>query len=140
LAAQKTKTKEKMAHTPPINIRELRKKGFYNEAEFYRLLSEANNYMDPKAAKEFYIGLTRVVQNELRTKGTVFLPELGYFAMVKQKPKVGWAGQFQTIINGIYMLKFYPLERFRDYFTELSKTPGLEGKLDPREKLLGQQL
>ena len=44
-----------MSHKPPVDISELRKKGVFIEDRFFRLLSEQNNYVDPKTVKDFYI-------------------------------------------------------------------------------------
>ena len=129
-----------MAHTPPIDLRELAKKGVLDEDRFFRLLSEQNNYVDPKTVKDFYMGLVRLLSKELKENGVVRLPCLGDMALVKQKDKMGWAGQFRRMIYGKYMLKFYPKEAWRKYFTELEKKTGREGALDPREKILNKDL
>lgn len=129
-----------MAHTPPIDTRELVKKGILDETRFFRLLSEQNNYVDPKTVRDFYMGLVRLLSQELKQNGVVRLPHLGDMALVKQKDKLGWAGQFQRIIQGKYMLKFYPKESWRKYFVKLGEQSGHAGKLDPREKVLGKEL
>jgi nucleoid DNA-binding protein len=129
-----------MPHTPPIDIRELQKKGVLNEERFFKLLSQFCNYVPPETVKSFYFGLVSHITKELRENGVVRLPMLGDLALVKQKPKIGWAGKFQAILGGRYMLKFYPKETLREYFTKLSEKPGREGALDPREKLLNREL
>ena len=129
-----------MPHTPPIKIRELLKKGMLNEDHFFQLLSEQNNYVDIKTVRDFYMGLIRVITGELRKNGVVRLPHLGDYDLVKQKDKLGWAGQYQRMILGKYMVKFYPAQKWRQYFTKLSEKSGLEGKLDVREKFFGQIL
>lgn len=129
-----------MPHTPKIDIRSLVKSGAFDEERFFRLLSEENNYVDPKVVKDFYLGLVRVLTKELKQNGVVRLPHLGDMALVKQKDKIGWAGKVQRIICGKYILKFYPKQAWREYFSKLGEKSGLEGKLDPREKLLGRDL
>lgn len=129
-----------MAHTPQIDVRALAKKGVLDEDRFFRLLSEQNNYVDTKTIKDFYMGLVRLATQELRQNGVVRLPHLGDFALVKQKDRMGWAGQFQTMLQGKYMLKFYPKETWRRYFSKLSEKTGREGALDPREKLLNREI
>ena len=129
-----------MPTTPPIGIRELARKGVLNEDRFFRLLSEQNNYVDPQTVKDFYMGLVRTVTQELRQNGVARLPHLGDFALVKKKDHIGWAGKVQRMFQGTYVLKFYPFEKWRAYFTKLGEKQGLEGKLDPREKLLGNTL
>lgn len=129
-----------MPHTPSIQIRNLMKKGVMGEKAFFQNLSAQNNYIDDATSKAFYMGLVRMLTMELRKNGVVHLPHLGDFALVKQKDKLGWAGKFQTMQTGKYMLKFYPNMTWRQYFSKLSENPGREGKLDPREKLFGREL
>jgi hypothetical protein len=131
---------KKMAHTPPINIRELSKKGVLDEDHFFQLLSEQNNYVDERTVRDFYMGLVRVLTKELKEKGVVRLPHIGDIALVRQKDKLGWAGQYQRMILGKYMIKFYPKEAWRKYFAKLGEKTGREGSLDPREKVLGEIL
>lgn len=129
-----------MSHTPPIKVKELSKKGILDEDRFFRLLSEENNYVDHDTAKDFYLGLVRTITKELRTNGVIRLPHLGDIALVKQKDSIGWSGKVHAILTGKYMLKFYPNQIWRKYFSKLGERSGLEGSLDPREKVLGQTL
>jgi len=127
-------------HTSPINVRALAKKGVLDEDRFFRLLSEQNNYVDAKTVKDFYMGLVRLLTQELRRHGVVRLPHIGDFALVKKKDSIGWAGKIQTMIKGSYMLKWYPHIGWKKYFKKLEEKTGLEGALDPRERTLGQDL
>lgn len=129
-----------MPTVPPIDTRELVKKGILDETRFFRLLSEQNNYVDPKTVRDFYMGLVRLITSELKENGVCRLPHLGDMALVKQKDRLGWAGQFQTMIQGKYILRFYPKELWRKYFVKLGEKQGREGQLDPREKVLGKNL
>ena len=129
-----------MPYTPPIQIRELMKKGVMNENTFFQNLSAENNYVDPKTTKDFYMGLVRLLTSELRKNGVVHLPHLGDFALVKQKDRIGWSGRFQVMQTGKYMLKFYANQTWKKYFSKLSEKTGYEGKLDPREKAFGDIL
>ena len=129
-----------MAYTPPINVKELNKKGLLKEDRFFQLLSEENNYVDPKVTKDFYLGLVRVITSELRKNGVIRLPHLGDMALVKQKDRLGWSGKHQMMQTGKYMLKFYASQVWKKYFSKLSERSGLEGDLDPREKVLGETL
>lgn len=129
-----------MPFNPPIKIRELERKGVLSEKRFFRLLSEHNNYVDPKTVIDFYMGLVRLLSKELKDNGVVHLPHIGYIALLKQKiipRKLG-----KTFIGGStgYTIKFYPKEAWRKYFKKIEERPGLEGKLDPREKILGENL
>lgn len=129
-----------MPTVSPIDVRALNKAGVFDEDRFYRLLSEQCNYTSPEVVKSFYMGLVRHLTAELRKNGVVRLPELGDLALVKQKERFGWAGQFQGIIQGKYMLKFYIKGTWRKYFSKLEEKSGREGALDPREKVLGKSL
>ena len=129
-----------MAHPLPIDVRALGKEGVLDEERFFRLLSGHCNYVAPEVVKNFYEGLFHHMTDELRKNGVVRLPRIGDFALVKQKPTMGWAGQFQRIIKGSYILTFYPHQGWRKYFKKLQENPGREGKLDPREKVLNRVL
>jgi len=129
-----------MPHTPKIKLKELIKTGILNEERFFQSLSEQCNYVDQKTVKDFYIGLVRVITQDLRDHGVSRLPHLGDMALVKQADKIGWAGKTQRMILGKYVLKFYPKELWRAYFSKLSEKSGHAGRLDPREKILGREL
>ena len=121
-------------------MRALAKKGVLNEEHFFELLSAQNNYVDTKTVKDFYMGLVRVLTQELRKNGVVRLPHIGDFALIKTKDHLGWAGQYQRIIHGSYRLKFYAADAWRKYFKKLEEKTGVEGKLDPRQKILGRDI
>jgi nucleoid DNA-binding protein len=127
-----------MPHTPKVDIKALKKSGAFDEARFFRLLSEQNNYVNQDTVKVFYKGLVRLLTAELKENGIVRLPHLGDIALVKQKDKIGWAGQYQRMITGKYMIKFYPKDAWKKYFSKLAEREGYEGSLDPREKLLNR--
>ncbi len=130
-----------MPTVPPINRRELRKAGLFDNKRFFGLLSEKNNYMDPKTMEQFYMGFVRAISKELKEKGVVNLPHLGQFALVKVKDKLGWAGKVQQIIKGKYVLKFYPNELWNKYMTtKREDITGYEAGLDPREKVLNIEI
>lgn len=129
-----------MAYKLPINLKELNRQGILDERRFFRLLSEQNNYVDPKTVEDFYMGLVRMLTKELKDNGVVRLPHMGDMALVKQKDRLGLAGKYQKIIKGSYVLRFYPKEKWRDYFHKLEDRPGLEGRLDPREKVLNKDI
>ena len=129
-----------MPNVPDIDIKELKKMGALDEDKFFRLLSDQNNYVDIDVVKDFYMGLVRVVTQELRQNGVVRLPCMGDFALVKQREGFGWMGKKQGVFNGMYVLRFYALNAWRLYFKKLAKKPGRAGRLDPRERLLNQNL
>lgn len=129
-----------MGHTPKIGIAELKKKGFLDEKRFFLLLSQENNYVDEAVVKDFYYGLVRVLTSELKKSGVVRLPELGDFALLKQKDSPRWAGKTRYIMKGGYALKFYAKDVWRAYFVKLAEQSGYAGALDPREKLLNKNI
>lgn len=124
-----------------IGVRELAKTGIFSKKRFYRLLSEQNNYADPEAMKEFYLGLVRCVTKELKEKGVVRLPYLGDFILLRQKPAVRWMGKSRVMAIGTYMLKFRPNDTWKRYFNKMSKISKDNGTgMDPRERLLNEIL
>ena len=129
-----------MATPIPVDIRELKKIGELKKSKFFEGLSAQDNYVAPEVAKDFYMGFVRHITKELRDKGVVILPELGYFALVKQKPSLRWAGKVQMFLAGKYALRFYAHEPWREYFTKLGEKGGMAASLDPRERLLGKKL
>lgn len=129
-----------MAYTPKIGIQELKKQGLLDEKTFYRLLGEQCNYMAPEAVKTFYMGLVRHLTSELRKNGVVRMPLLGDIALVKQKTTFGWKGKVMGVITGKYLIKFYPAKSWREYFAGKANQDGIEGKLDPRQRILNMDL
>ena len=130
----------------PIDVKALKRAGAVNPDAFFQLLSEQCNYISKKQAQDFYLGLVRTVTKELREKGVCQLPHMGYFALVKRAPKAsgvmgtGVAGAIRGMVGERYTLIFYPTYPWRDYFAKLGQQNGREGRLDPREKVLGQDL
>ena len=130
----------------PFDPMALKKAGAINPDAFFQLLSEQCNYISKKHAEDFYMGLVRTVTQELRKKGVCQLPHMGYFALVKRAPKAlgvkgtGIAGAIRGMVSERYALVFYPNYTWRDYFAKLGQQNGREGRLDPREKVLGQEI
>jgi len=108
-----------MAWTPPIKRRE--KKNLLNDKRFYRLLSEQCNFADRDTLFIFYTGLVQVVAQELRRHKVARLPHLGDFGLVEQKPRPGWMGKVHVHMVARDVLKFYPKERFRRYFSKFNE-------------------
>lgn len=130
-----------MPSTPQINIPALKKMGILDEDKFYRLLSDQCNYIDPKTVKDvFYAGFVRAITKELRVHGVVRLPHIGFFYLLKQKDKMGWAGKFQGILKGKCIIKFYATESWRKYFAKYQEGLANEAAADPRSKVLKQNL
>ena len=104
-----------MSWKPPINRRE--KANLLNDKRFYRLLSEQCNYADKDMLFLVYMGLVQVVAQELRRNDVARLPHLGDFGLVVQKPRPGWMGKAHVRMGPKKVLRFYPKERFRRYFS-----------------------
>lgn len=111
-----------MPHIPPINRRELGKSGLLKEDRFYQLLAARCNYVDDKIVKSFYLALVKLVVSELRANKVIRLPHLGDFALVEQKPKTALVGKFRKFIGAIRIVKFYPKDALRQYFSKLDET------------------
>lgn len=126
-----------MAYTLKIAnaVAKLKKDGVLDEVTFYRLLSEKCNYMDPEATRTFYMGLVQHMTSELRKHGVVRLPHIGDFYLLKQQNTKGWAGKHMAAIADKYLLKYDPKESWKDYFRKIADRGGVDGLLDPREKL-----
>lgn len=105
-----------MAHTPKLNRAALKERGVYDEKRFYRLLSEKCNYMSDENVHMFYLGLVRLVVQELRNQEAIRLPLLGDFALLQGKPASRLVGKQRIIMPAMKLLKFYPLEKLRVYF------------------------
>ena len=130
-----------MGNKSPVDVRELGKMGILGRERFFQLLSEQNNYTDPEATKDFYMGLVRHVTKELKKNGIVRLPYMGDFFLLKQKPALRWMGKVRVMTAGTYTLKFRPNDTWRRYFNKLQKyLSGKEASFDPRERLLNKTL
>jgi nucleoid DNA-binding protein len=115
-------------------LREIKKSGILDEERFYQLLSERCNYISKSQAKSFYLGLVNLMVTELRENGIVRLPNLGDFALIKQKDRVGLAGTKRgALITGSHVLKFYPFYALRQYFAKFGS--GTDKEIDPRKHI-----
>lgn len=101
------------------------------------MLSAENNYVDPRTVKDFYLGLFRVIDKDLKTQGVCRLPLIGDIALVKQKPHKGLSGGMQVILTNKYTLTMAFKRSWKDIFSKLAERGD---RLDPREKLLGRIL
>ena len=104
-------------------MKHLKKKELLSKARFFRLLSSQNNYVDLKTTEDFYMGLVRLIADELRKNKFVWLPAIGECALVKQKSRrLGWAGKTRVTIDGREILKIYPDRKLRAYFNKLQES------------------
>ena len=100
------------------------------------------------------MGLVRLVTKELRENGIVRLPHLGDLALIMSGGVDGRPisveerspnGEIKTMKHGrserMYTLHFYILYAWHTYLKAYFKSQtGREAKLDPREKLLNEEL
>lgn len=115
-----------MISTPRRKHHEWKKKGLFDEKRFYDLLSVKCNYIDQENVKMFYLGLVRLVSEELRENGMVRLPHIGDFAIAMNNRRGGkvLAGRkpnsrmpmWQVRKGPTRVLKFYPNDAWRKYF------------------------
>ena len=120
-----------MPWTPPTKY--LKRKELLNDKRFYRLLSEQTNFIDPETSFLFYIGLVALVGDELRKNRFVRLPHLGDMALVEQKPRIAWLGRTHAVIGSRSILKFYPKEKLRRYFSKWQGPPRCIELMPPAE-------
>jgi len=120
-----------MAWTPPVKY--LKRKELVNDKRFYRLLSEQANFIDPETSFLFYIGLVSLIGDELRKNKFVRLPHLGDFALITQKPRPAWIGRMHAVIGTREILKFFPKERLRRYFSKRQGPPRYIEIMPPAE-------
>ena len=86
------------------------------------MLAEQCNFANEDTIFLFYTGLVQVVAQELRRHKMARLPHLGDFGLVEQKPRPGWVGRARVYLDARQVLRFYPKERFRRYFSKYSQT------------------
>jgi hypothetical protein len=119
-----------MAWTPPINRRG--NKELLSSKRFFRLLSEQFNFMDPDTTLVFYAGLVALIGDELRKNKIVRLPHIGDLALVTQKARPAWIGKVHAVIGCREVLRFYPKEKLRRYFSKRQGSPLFQEVLPPR--------
>ena len=83
--------------------------------------------MDPKSAEDFYMGLVRLIADELRKNKFIWLPAIGECALVRQRNRLGWAGKERVIMDGREILKIYPDAKLRKYFNQRQGSPNVSG-------------
>ena len=74
--------------------------------------------MDQDTVSTIYMGMVKLVSQELRTNKIVRLPHLGDFALVEQKSRPAWTGRAHVQLGAKDILKFYPKEALRRYFSK----------------------
>ena len=110
-----------MPYNPPINRAELKKKGVFDKTRFYNDLAASCGYISTDMAERYYLSFVRMVTSRLKKEGVIRLPHLGDFALVVQKEKLALVGREQKKIPAQKVLKFYPINTWREYFNKLNR-------------------
>lgn len=111
-----------MAWKSPINIKLSRERGLLDEKRFYALLSEKCNYMDEENVRMFYLGLVKLMTQELRDNNLIRLPHIGDFALTSLRPQVKLNGKrkdgsyIYSMIKPTHVLRFKPRDAWAKYF------------------------
>ncbi|MDO8513937.1 MAG: hypothetical protein Q7S50_00110 [bacterium] len=105
-----------MAWVPPT--KHLKTKELTDSKRFYRELSAMCNFVDDETATQWYIGLVRLISQELRNNKFVRLPHIGDLALSPQKRKVAWCGKAHVYLGPTETLRFYPHDKMRRYFAK----------------------
>ena len=96
----------------------LKRKELLDEDRFFKLLGLKSKFVDRDMAFIFYMGLVELIGAELRANKFIRLPHLGDMGLILQKPRPAWVGKAHVVIGSREVLKFYPKERLRRYFSE----------------------
>lgn len=107
-----------MAWVPPT--KHLKTKELVNDKVFYRKLSQKCNFVDDEAVTDWYVGLIKLIGEELRRNKFVRLPHLGDMALVTQRGRPAWAGKMHVQMGPIETLRFYPKQKLRRYCRKVS--------------------
>lgn len=104
------------AWTPPT--KHLKTKELTDSKRFYRELSAKCNFVDHDAALQWYIGLVRLISQELRNNKFVRLPHLGDLALSPQRERPAWCGKAHVRLEPTEVLRFYPQKKLKRYFAK----------------------
>lgn len=89
--------------------------------EIFYKISQKNNYINTTEIKKMYYSLLKVVIEELRTGGSIKLPDLGEFRILAYKPRV--IGNVNTglrqQLDSVKVIKFKPCHKLRDYIKKI---------------------
>lgn len=110
-----------MAWTPPVQ--HLKRKELLDKDRFFRLLGLKSKFVDRDTAFIFYMGLIELIGAELRANKFIRLPHLCDIALVMQKPRPAWVGRAHLVIGSREILKVYPKENLRRYFSKRQGPP-----------------
>ena len=84
---------------------------------FFGRMSERNNYADPKTMEDYHYAMLKVIVEELKSNGSVRLPDFGEFKITTMK-----ARKIMNVNTGIHdhlpackVIKFIPCTKLRDH-------------------------
>ncbi len=105
-----------MAWKPPT--KDLRKRELLGDERFYRELSAKCNFASDEATTDWYLGLVKMISQELRENKFVRLPHLGDMALVTQKSRPALCGKARVLLGPTEVLRFYPKQKMKRYFAK----------------------
>ena len=105
-----------MAWKPPT--KPLKKKELLDDERFYRELSAKCNFASDETITDWYLGLVKLISQELRENKFVRLPHLGDMALVMQKSRPALCGKAHVLLGPTEVLRFYPKTQMRRYFAK----------------------
>jgi len=85
--------------------------------EFFKQLSAENHYMDEKCVMEMYYSLLRLILKELKSNGSIELPDWGEFRVITYKPRKirNIITRLQQIVPETKMIKFSSAKKLKLY-------------------------
>lgn len=95
--------------------------GALTEDQFFAQLVERSGYVDPQTVRDVYRGLVNTIIGELRTKGTIRLPQLADIYLSKTKETV-IKNRFMavpTVKEAFHQVRMVPVRGLKQYFKAL---------------------
>lgn len=107
--------------------------GALSEEQFFARLSKNSGHLDPKVVQDVYRGLVNTVVGELRTKGTVRLPQLAdiYLSRTKRMVIKNRFMSAATVKEAFHQVRMVPVRGLKQYFKALELFDGKK-LIDPR--------
>ncbi len=84
---------------------------------FFDKVSAKGNYLDPSVVTDVYYALIRLILEELRTKGSIEMPEFGKFRVHEHKARRSTNVNTGEVImlDAINIVKFEPCKKLKYY-------------------------
>jgi nucleoid DNA-binding protein len=92
-------------------------------AELFRRVSELCNYMNEESIEMVYYAFVRVISRELRTRGSIMLPDWGRFYLLRHAPRISFDindGRLKNLESKT-VVKFEPSNKVKEYFYTINK-------------------